>query len=216
MKNQNQQRTQHIKHSHERHNQFCRTGNGFDSSQHHAAYRHSHHHTDEPHWQPEGFTGGFCNGIDLGKGSTAQHGRHNPEEGKQLCQPFPFLSHTVLYVIHRAAANLPVLIHGTVFYRQKAFCVLGSHPQKSRHPHPEKSARSACPQSCSHTHNTSCTNGSRQSSTQGSKRRHIPLSLFFLKNILNSQTQFCNLETFQSYGKIQPRCQKQKQRRRSP
>ena len=127
IQNQNQQRTQDIKHCHKRHNQFRCTGYRLNPAKYHARHCHCHYDSDNPHRNAKGFTGGFCNGIDLRKGSAAQHSSHNSKERKKLCQPFPFLSHAVLYVIHGAAANLSILIYGTVFHCQNPLCIFGCH-----------------------------------------------------------------------------------------
>ena len=54
------------------------------------------------------------NTIYLRKGSNTKKSNADTKERKDLCKPFPVLSHTLFYVIKRSANNVPVLSYHTI------------------------------------------------------------------------------------------------------
>src|SRR5699024_7076087 len=133
--------------------------------------RHSYgyHNSDHPHRKPESLTGRFCNSIYLRKSSASQHSCHDPEKRKQLCKPSPPVTKTILNIIHRSSADLPVFICSSVLYRKNAFCIFSCHSQKGRHPHPKQRTGTSRPECCSNPYNTACSNGCRKCCAKRSK-----------------------------------------------
>ena len=54
------------------------------------------------------------NTIYLREGSNTKKANADAKECKNLCKPFPVLSHTLFYVIERSANNMPILCYHTI------------------------------------------------------------------------------------------------------
>ena len=55
------------------------------------------------------------NTVYLCKGSDTEKTNTNAKERKDLCKPFPVLSHTPFYVIERTADDMSILCYYAVF-----------------------------------------------------------------------------------------------------
>ena len=92
---------------------------------------------------PEPCLHGSRDRIHLRGRTTAEHGRHDAEDGESDSERLPFLAKTHFDIVHRAAGNIALVIHPSVLDRKAPFRILGRHAEESGKPHPEERARAA-------------------------------------------------------------------------
>ena len=135
----------------------------------------------------------LCNRIYLWKGTTSKKCCYNSEKCKDFCQPFKFISHSILDIIHRSSGDFTFFIFYTEFYSQKCLCIFCCHSKKRRYPHPEHRSRSTDTKSCCHTYDTSGSDIGSQCCAKCCKRGYIACPFFFFKNTFQCPWKFTYL-----------------------
>ena len=116
----------------------------------------------------------------MGHGTDTENTDEHSKHSKQLCKPFPALSHAFFDVIERTAEDGAVFADFAVFDGEQAFGIFGCHAEERGDLHPEQSTRAAACDSGCHADDVAGADGGREGGAEGTEAGDIAFAVFFV------------------------------------